>query len=55
VSECRPRAPFAGGLGTPAADAYLVFVSSHAVFIHTNVCFRFGWLDRVIATPRTHQ
>jgi len=34
--------------------AYLVFVSFHAVFIHANVRFRFGWLDYVIATPRFH-
>jgi lathosterol oxidase len=34
--------------------AYLVFVSFHAVFIHANVGFRFGWLDWVIATPRFH-
>jgi len=34
--------------------AYLVFVSFHAIFIHANVGFRFGWLDHVIATPRFH-
>jgi lathosterol oxidase len=34
--------------------AYLVFVSFHAIFIHANVNFRFGWLDWVIATPRFH-
>ncbi len=34
--------------------AYLVFVSFHAVFIHANVGFRFGWLEHVIATPRFH-
>ena len=34
--------------------AYLVFVSFHAIFIHANVGFRFGWLDQVIATPRFH-
>jgi lathosterol oxidase len=34
--------------------AYLVFVSFHAIFIHANVNFRFGWLDWVLATPRFH-
>jgi lathosterol oxidase len=33
---------------------YLVFVSFHAVFIHANLAFRFGWLDHWIATPRAH-
>jgi lathosterol oxidase len=42
------------GFAQPALYAYLLFVSFHAVFIHANVGFRFGWLDRVIATPRTH-
>jgi sterol desaturase/sphingolipid hydroxylase (fatty acid hydroxylase superfamily) len=42
------------GFAQPALYAYLLFVSFHAVFIHSNVRFRFGWLDRVIATPRTH-
>ncbi len=34
--------------------AYLVFVSFHAVFIHANVRFRFGALERWIVTPRFH-
>lgn len=34
--------------------AYLTFVSFHAVFIHANVRFRFGWLERVFVTPRFH-
>ena len=42
------------GFATEALYAYLVFVSFHAVFIHANVRFRFGWIDRVIATPRGH-
>ncbi len=42
------------GFAQPALYAYLVFVSFHAVFIHANVRFRFGWLDFVIATPRAH-
>jgi lathosterol oxidase len=42
------------GFAKPALYAYLVFVSFHAVFIHANVGFCFGWLDRVIATPRAH-
>ena len=40
---------------TPAAVyAYLVFVSFHAVFIHANVRFRGGWLERVLVMPRFH-
>ena len=42
------------GFATEALYAYLVFVSFHAVFIHANVRFHFGWIDRVIATPRGH-
>ena len=42
------------GFAQSALYAYLVFVSFHAVFIHANVRFRFGWLDQVIATPRGH-
>jgi sterol desaturase/sphingolipid hydroxylase (fatty acid hydroxylase superfamily) len=34
--------------------AYLVFVSFHAVFIHANVRFRFGPLERWVVTPRFH-
>lgn len=42
------------GFAQPAFYAYVVFVAFHAVFIHANVRFRFGWLDYVIATPRGH-
>ncbi len=42
------------GFAPAALYGYLVFVSFHAVFIHANVRFRFGWLDHVIATPRAH-
>jgi lathosterol oxidase len=42
------------GFSMPALYAYLVFVSFHAVFIHANVRFRFGWLDHVVTTPRAH-
>jgi sterol desaturase/sphingolipid hydroxylase (fatty acid hydroxylase superfamily) len=34
--------------------AYLIFVSFHAEFIHSNVRFRFGWLDHLLTTPRGH-
>ncbi len=34
--------------------AYLVLVSFHAVFLHANVRFRFGVVDRIVATPRGH-
>jgi len=42
------------GFSTPAIFAYVVFVTFHALFIHANVGFNFGWLDWVIATPRFH-
>jgi lathosterol oxidase len=42
------------GFAQPALYGYLVFVSFHAVFIHANVRFRFGFVDHVIATPRVH-
>ncbi|MGH8459432.1 MAG: sterol desaturase family protein, partial [Nevskiales bacterium] len=45
---------FVLGFSNYAILAYLVFVSFHAIFIHANVGFQFGWLDWVIATPRFH-
>jgi sterol desaturase/sphingolipid hydroxylase (fatty acid hydroxylase superfamily) len=42
------------GFATGPLYAYLVLVSFHAVFLHANVRFRFGVLDRVVATPRGH-
>lgn len=42
------------GFAQPALYAYLVFVSFHAVWIHANLRWRFGWLDYAIATPRVH-
>ncbi len=34
--------------------AYLVFVSFHAVFIHANLRWSFGPLERFVVTPRYH-
>jgi len=42
------------GFETRALYAYLVLVAFHAVFVHANVRFRFGWLDHVVTTPRGH-
>lgn len=42
------------GFDTRALYAYLVLVAFHAVFVHANVRFRFGWLDYVVTTPRGH-
>jgi sterol desaturase/sphingolipid hydroxylase (fatty acid hydroxylase superfamily) len=42
------------GFATGPLYAYLVLVSFHAVFLHANVRFRFGVLDRIVATPRGH-
>jgi lathosterol oxidase len=46
---------FLAGFAEPALQAYLVFVSFHAVFIHANVRFRFGrLLESLLVTPRFH-
>lgn len=42
------------GFADAPVYAYLVFVSFHAVFIHANVRFSFGGLERWIVTPRFH-
>jgi sterol desaturase/sphingolipid hydroxylase (fatty acid hydroxylase superfamily) len=42
------------GFSPTAITAYLVFVSFHAVFIHTNVRFRLEWLEGLLVTPRIH-
>ncbi len=42
------------GFAQPALHAYLVFVSFHAVFIHANVRFDMGMLERVLVVPRFH-
>ena len=42
------------GFSNGPVYAYLTFVSFHAVFIHGNVRFRFGPLERLFVTPRFH-
>jgi lathosterol oxidase len=42
------------GFAERALEAYLVFVSFHAVFIHANVRFRLGLLEPLVVTPRFH-
>jgi len=42
------------GFSTGPVYAYLVFVSFHAIFVHANVRFRFGALERVLGTPKFH-
>lgn len=42
------------GFSMQAVYAYLVFVAAHAVFVHANVRFRFGWLENLLVTPRFH-
>ena len=42
------------GFHTSAVFAYLVFISFHAIFIHSNVRFRFPYLRWLIATPEFH-
>jgi lathosterol oxidase len=45
---------FTLGFARPAIEAYLVFVSFHAVFIHANLRFGFGRLETALVTPRFH-
>jgi lathosterol oxidase len=42
------------GFSQRALEGYLLFVSFHAVFIHANVRFGLGALERWIVTPRFH-
>lgn len=42
------------GFHTSAVFAYLVFISFHAIFIHSNVRFHFPYLRWLIATPEFH-
>src|SRR5207244_2481492 len=42
------------GFSTAPVYAYLVFVSFHAIFVHANVRFRFGALERLVGTPKFH-
>jgi lathosterol oxidase len=42
------------GFAEGALNAYLVFVSFHAVFIHANVRFRLRALEPFLVTPRFH-
>jgi len=42
------------GFHTSAVFAYLIFISFHAIFIHSNVRFRFPYLRWIIATPEFH-
>jgi len=42
------------GFSAGPVYAYLVFVSFHAIFVHANVRFRFGVLERLLGTPKFH-
>ncbi|MBI1816144.1 MAG: sterol desaturase family protein [Deltaproteobacteria bacterium] len=46
---------FVCGFSASAVQAYVAFVALHAVLLHANVRFRFGWLEQIIAMPRYHQ
>ena len=45
---------FVLGFSESAVQAYVVFVAVHAVLLHANVRFTFGFLEKIIATPRYH-
>ena len=34
--------------------AYILLISFHAVLIHANARIEFGWLDRIVTSPRFH-
>ena len=42
------------GFAEPALYAYIFFVYILSVFIHSNLRFKFGFLNYIIATPRFH-
>ena len=42
------------GFAEPAFYAWLVSLTAHAVFVHANLSARFGWLERLLVTPRYH-
>jgi lathosterol oxidase len=45
---------FLGGFSDAAIRTYAVCVAAAGVFLHANVCFRFGALEKVVVTPRYH-
>jgi lathosterol oxidase len=45
---------FVFGFEASALAAYLVWVSTQATWIHTNLGARTGWLDPLLVTPRFH-
>lgn len=45
---------FLAGFAKPAIEAYVVLVGVQAVFVHSNVGIRFGWLSYLLVTPRFH-
>ncbi len=46
---------FVCGFAPTAVQVYVVFVALHAVLLHANVRFTFGWIEQLIAMPRYHQ
>ena len=42
------------GIKPSVFAAYIVIISFHAVFIHANVNWKFGWLKHIISTPQFH-
>jgi lathosterol oxidase len=42
------------GFDQPVVDTWVVLVGVQAVFVHANVGIGFGWLGRIVVTPRYH-
>lgn len=45
---------FLGGFSDAAVRTYAVCGAVAGVFLHANLCFRFGALEKVVVTPRYH-
>jgi sterol desaturase/sphingolipid hydroxylase (fatty acid hydroxylase superfamily) len=45
---------FVLGFGEAAMHAYILLVYVHSTFVHANVGWNFGWLGRLLVTPRFH-
>jgi sterol desaturase/sphingolipid hydroxylase (fatty acid hydroxylase superfamily) len=42
------------GFDQAAVNAYLLIVYLFATFVHSNIGIRFGWIERLLVTPRFH-
>ncbi|HEX5223181.1 MAG TPA: sterol desaturase family protein [Verrucomicrobiae bacterium] len=45
---------FVLGFGTDAMNTYIFVVYLYSTFVHANLNWRFGWLEKFLVTPRFH-